>query len=272
MKNSFMWIVPCLVIGLVIIAIAGASLLSATSYTGKIAIIRIKGTITSSPSILESSISTEDAFAMIDKVESDPSIRGALIEIDSPGGSVVSSREIAEAVKGMKKPTVCWLGDIAASGAYWVASACDTIVADPLSLTGSIGVTASYLQFAGTLEKYGVRYERFVSGESKDAGSPFRNLTQEEAAGMSQLVDETFQYFLDDVIRNRNLPDEYVERIRGGGLFLAKDARMIGLVDELGTWNDAKEIAKSATGLRSPQFMELQQRGTGLLGLLSNFF
>jgi protease-4 len=183
----------------------------------------------------------------------------------------VASREISMAVKSMEKPTVCWMGDLAASGAYWIASACDTIVADPLTLTGSIGVTASYLQFAGTLEKYGVTYERFVSGEEKDSGSPFRNATEEERRSMDRLVNETFRYFLDDIVKNRGLDSEAVETIRGGGLFLGKDALEIGLVDELGTWQDAKEISKNMTGAFRPEFVEVQRKGLSIFELISAF-
>jgi protease-4 len=205
-------------------------------------------------------------------IEKDPSVKGVLIEINSPGGSVVASREIAMAIKGMEKPTVCWLGDLAASGAYWIASACDTIVADPLSLTGSIGVTASYLQFAGTMEKYGVTYERFVSGEEKDTGSPFRNLTESEREGMFRLVNETFRYFLEDVIRNRELSDgTTIEKIKTGGLILGQDAKELGLVDELGTWQDAKIIITDNTRAVSPEFVEMQRKGFNILELISGF-
>lgn len=257
--------------GLGIAALLVAAFASVPAYGDKIAVMRIKGTITSSPSIFTGSMSPESVFEMIDEIEGNPAIKGVLIELNSPGGSVVASREISMAVRDMEKPTICWMGDVAASGAYWIASACDTIVADPLSLTGSVGVTASYLQFAGTLEKYGVTYERFVSGESKDTGSPFRNTTEEERDEMEELVSEIFRYFLEDVVKNRNLDDDSVDAIKGGGLFLGKDAKDIGLVDELGTWHDAKDIAKRETGAVYPEYVEIQKRGLNILELISAF-
>jgi len=268
--NKFL-LVPVIV--LVVSLLVGVALISMSGsfYGGKIAVLRIKGTITSSSSILEQTVSPEAIFPLIDKIESDPSIKGALIEIDSPGGSVVASREIAMAVRDMKKPTVCWMGDIAASGAYWIASTCDTIIADPLTLTGSVGVTASYLQFVGTMEKYGVGYERFVSGENKDAGSPFRNLTDEERQGMSRLVNETFSFFLEDVRGNRQLSDSEIDVIKSGDVFLGKDAINLGLVDELGTWQDAKNRIMNVTGLPEAEFVEMQKSGFSLLDLLSAF-
>lgn len=260
-----------LFVGFGIAILVAAAFASVPAYGEKIAVVRIKGTITSSPSIFMESISPESVFEIIDDIEEDPSIKGVLIELNSPGGSVVASREISMAVRDMEKPTICWMGDVAASGAYWIASACDTIVADPLTLTGSVGVTASYLQFAGTLEKYGVTYERFVSGEQKDSGSPFRNTTEEERDSMDRLVSEIFRYFLEDVVKNRNLDDEAVEKIKDGGLFLGKDAKEIGLVDELGTWHDAKDIAKSRTGTAYPEYVEIQKKGFSILDLMSAF-
>ena len=260
-----------LIAGLGIALLAVAAFASIPAYGENIAVLRIKGTISSSSSLFVETVSPESIFPLLEKIEEDPSVKGVLIEINSPGGSVVASREISMAVKRMKKPTVCWLGDVAASGAYWIASACDTIVADPLSLTGSVGVTASYLQFAGTMEKYGVTYERFVSGEEKDAGSPFRNLTESERENMFRLVNETFRYFLDDVIINRELDENAVSSISDGGLFLGKDAKEIGLVDELGTWYDAKDIIKNKTGAIAPQYNEMQRRGLNLLDLISGF-
>jgi len=255
------------------IAIAGVIglLLAFPSYGDKIAVLRIKGTITSSPSFLEESVSPESLYPAIEKIEKDPTIKGVLIEINSPGGSAVASRELSIAVKSIKKPKVCWMGDVAASGAYWIASACDRIVADPLTLTGSIGVTASYLQFAGTLDKYGVTYERFVTGPYKDTGSPFRNLTEEERHGMFMLVNETFQVFLEDLQKNRKFTAEELEMLKSGGMFLGKDAVKIGLVDDLGSWYDAKEMIKNQTGTVDPEFIEFRKPGMSFLELLGSF-
>ncbi len=258
-----------LIVGLGIALLLAAAFASVPAYGDKIAVLRIKGTITSSPSLLAESVSPETVFQLIEDIEEDPTIKGVLVEINSPGGSVVASREISIAIGGMEKPTVCWMGDLAASGAYWIASACDTIVADPLTLTGSIGVTASYLQFAGTMEKYGVTYERFVSGEEKDSGSPFRNATEEERLNMERLVNETFSYFLDDIVKNRGLDEEAVETVKGGGLFLGKDAIEIGLVDELGTWQDAKEMSKNVSGAFRPEFVEVRKKGLDIFELMS---
>ena len=178
------------------------------------------------------------------------------------------SREIAYAVKSMEKPTLCWMGDIAASGAYWIASSCDHVMADPLSMTGSIGVTASYLEFSELFEKYGVTYEQITSGESKDIGSPFRNMTAEEREKFEYLTDEIFNYFLNDVIANRGLSETQVEQIKSGYIFLGKDAIDLGLVDSLGTMQDAKDRAKTLAGAEYADFVELRKSGISIFDLL----
>jgi protease-4 len=202
-------------------------------------------------------------------VENDPLCRGAVFRINSPGGSVVASREMAGYVKSMKKPSVCWLGDVAASGAYWVASSCDVIVADDLSLTGSVGVTASYLEFSKLFEKYGITYEQITSGSAKDMGSPYRNMTPEERERMKDIVDQTFTYFIKDVMSNRNLTMPQADKIAEGDIFLGSEAIKLGLVDRLGSFEDAKSVAENMTGIRNAEFFEFRKKGLGLLDLLS---
>ncbi len=255
-------------VGIVSIVIVALLFSSGFTFGNKIAIINIRGTITSTPSFFIDSITPDDVFSMIKKAEDDPSIRGVLFEINSPGGSVVASREIAYAVKNMKKPKLCWMGDVAASGAYWIASSCDYIMADPLTLTGSIGVTASYLEFSKLFEKYGITYEQIISGERKDIGSPFRNLTEEERGKLEYITGEIFEYFLNDVINNRNLTESQVEQITSGDIFLGKDAISLGLIDSVGTIQDAKDKAESLAGIEYADFVSLKKKGISLFELL----
>jgi protease-4 len=266
MKNQGRFILGLLVGAAIVFVFVG--LFSVVSFGSTIAVIRIKGTISSSPSFLLETTTPQDILSLIRRVEDDPSIRGVLFEIDSPGGSVVASREMAYGIKSMKKPKVCWMGDIAASGAYWVASACDHIMADPLTLTGSIGATASYLEFSELFEKYGITYEQITSGESKDVGTPFRNLTEEEREKLQYIIDEIFSYFLNDVKESRGLTEEQIEKISSGDVFLAKDAVELGLIDSLGTVQDAKDKAKEIAGIEYAEFVELKSGGLSLFDLL----
>jgi protease-4 len=257
--------------GLIVIVLGVIFALSVSGFSGfgsKIAVISIQGTITSSPSFLTESVTPNDVFALIKTAEDDPSIKGVIFEINSPGGSVVASREMAYAVRNMEKPTLCWMGDIAASGAYWVASSCAHIMADPLSMTGSIGVTASYLEFSKLFEKYGITYEQITSGERKDIGSPFRNMTEEEKEKMEYIINEIFEYFLNDVKERRNLTESQVEQIISGDIFLGKDAVNLGLIDSVGTISDAKEKAKELAGVEQADFVTLKKKGMSLFDLL----
>jgi len=254
--------------GLMLLILYASLFSSGMPFGNKIAIINIRGVISSSPDLLTETFTLQEAFSLFKRVEDDQSIKGVLLIIDSPGGSVVASREIAYALREIKKPKVCWLGDIAASGAYWIASSCDRIVADPLTITGSIGVSASYLEFSKLFEKYGVTYEQITSGERKDIGSPFRNLTEEEREKLQYMTNEIFTYFLNDIKERRNLIKWQIDKISSGDIFLGKDAVSLGLVDSLGTLSDAKEIAKKLVGLNNIEFIEIEKKGISLFDLL----
>ena len=238
------------------------------SYYPKVGVIELNGEISYSPSLFTETINPDDVFSLIKQAEDDNSIKSVLFKINSPGGSVVASREIALRIKEMKKPTICWLADVAASGAYWIASSCDKIVSDPLTITGSIGVEASYLQFEKTFEKYGVEYERIVSGESKDIGSPYRNLTEEERKKLEKIVNDTLQYFLQDIISSRNLTQAQVNEIVSGDIFLGKDALKLGLIDSLGSYQDTKKLAANLSGVKNPMFITLSKGELSLIELL----
>src|SRR3989344_2238928 len=129
-----------------------AKLLDVKEVSNQIVVIPINGVIRTEGStgfIDENVASSSVIVSFIEKAEKNNAIKGILLEINSPGGTVIASKEIAESVKKSKKPTVAWIREVGASGAYWVASSSDAIVADPLSITGSIGVISSYLEFGG---------------------------------------------------------------------------------------------------------------------------
>ena len=250
--------------GSLLVAFSGVSSEGSNFFSlfgrGKVAVIDVKGEIVPSTGFLTGGVSPDSILPLLDEVESGNYV-GALIKIDSPGGTVVTSKSIAQAVKDMNKPTVCLLGDIAASGAYWIASSCDYIVSDSLSLTGSIGVTASYLEYTGFMEKYGIKYEQFTSGENKEVGSPFSNLSEENRDKMQKLVDDTFKYFLDDVVASRGLTEEQIEAVKQADIFIGRDALELNLVDELGGIKEAKIALERLTGLKNLEYVELGSSG-----------
>jgi protease-4 len=216
--------------------------------SGNVAIIPIKGFIsTESGSLLfaEEGTSSTDAVLALKKAEQSPNIKAIILEIDSPGGTPVATDEIAQEIKKSKKLTVAWIRETGASGAYWIASSADIVVANRMSVVGSIGVLGSYVQFEGLFNKYGVKYERLVSGDYKDIGSPYRNMTPAEKALMQVELDSLHSIFIEEVKQNRKLSDENMARISTGMFFFGAEAKDLGLVDVLGGKEDAMKIVET---------------------------
>src|SRR3989344_1616932 len=182
------------VLGLIAVGIISLFVgIDVESLSGNVALIPIQGVIVGdedSEFLFESVTSSPEAVELIEKADKNPNIKAIILEINSPGGSAVASEEIAKAVKKTNKTTVAWIREVGASGAYWVASSSDYVIANRVSITGSIGVIASYLEFPGLLERYNVTYQRMVSGKYKDLGSPYREMTQEEKAICQQSLDD----------------------------------------------------------------------------------
>ena len=166
------------VLAAIFVLVFAAGIAGLGKQQGNIALIKISGSISSGDELFGKAANPDEIITIIDRAEKSAAVKGILIEINSPGGSPVASEEIMKALKSTNKPTVAVIRDIGTSGAYWVASASDFVVASPVSITGSVGVTGSYLEFSQLLQRYGVRYERLVSAEHKDIGSPFREMTE----------------------------------------------------------------------------------------------
>lgn len=224
------------------------------SLSGNVALIPIEDVIVgsgSSESIFESATISTDVVELIEKANRNPNIRAIILEINSPGGSAVASEEIANAVKKTNKTTVAWVREVGASGAYWIASASDYIVANRASITGSIGVIASYLEFPGLLERYNVSYQRLVSGKYKDMGTPFRELTEEEKIIFQQTLDTIRDYFVSEVAKNRNLNRKEVDKMANGLFYLGVQAKELGLVDELGGKDEVIGYIEKKEGIKA---------------------
>ena len=276
-ETSFRWgyaIFVLLLLGILgFIAVGIISLfvgVDVESLSGNVALIPIEGVILgseSSESIFESAAISTDIIELIEKADKNPSIKAIILEINSPGGSAVASEEIADAVKKTNKTTVAWVREVGASGAYWVASASDYIVANRVSITGSIGVIASYLEFPGLLEKYNVSYQRLVSGKYKDIGTPFRELTEEEKAIFQQTLDTIRDYFVTEVAKNRNLNKKDVDKIANGLFYLGVQAKDLGLVDELGGKDEAVKYIEKKESIKA-EIVEYKKEKT-LFDILS---
>ncbi|MFB6294219.1 MAG: S49 family peptidase, partial [Candidatus Nanohaloarchaea archaeon] len=159
-------------------------------------------------------------------------------------------------------PTVCRLREVAASGAYWAASACDTVVADPLTLTGSIGVSSTYLEFSGLMNRLGIEYVNLTAGEYKDMGSQYKNLTPAERERFNDILNQTHAAFIRSIAENRGLPYDQVEQAATGEVFLGREAAELGLVDRLGGRDTAVAAARNLTNtteLRTTTYEPPQQ-------------
>lgn len=238
----------------------------------KIVILPIKGVILQESSdaflISEESTSSTSTIKKLEAIEKDSSIKAVILEIDSPGGAVVASKEIAYKVKRMNKPVVSWIRESGASGAYWIASASDYIIADELSITGSIGVIGSYLEFSKLFDKYGIGYERLVSGDYKDTGSPYRKLTAEEQKIMQKKIDIIYEKFKQDVAYNRNISKEKINSIANGMFYIGSEAYGLGLVDSLGSKEEAINKAKELANIKEAKIVEVKEKKT-IMDILS---
>lgn len=188
------------------------------------------------------------------KAGDDDSVRGLVLRINSPGGTVTASdiiyREIELFKQQKRVPVVAVLMDVGASGGYYVALAADTIIAHPTTVTGSIGVIMLTVNAEGLLDKIGVSTSAIKSGPRKDMGSPFRPLTDEERAIFQSVINELQTRFVDKVAERRKMPLEKARALADGRIYTAEQAARAGLIDQVGYMDDAIRAAERAAGLR----------------------
>src|SRR3989338_6190793 len=213
----------------------------------------------------------------IEKLEEKDNVAALLLVVNSPGGSVVATREIYLPLKNLSKPKVAYFREVAASGGYYIATATDYIVADPNAITGSIGVVATFSDMSELFEKVGLNMTSVTSGEHKDIGSPSRPMTVEEKKIIQDIVDEVFVEFKSTVLENRKdkLNREKFEEVLDGRILSGRQAKQVGLVDQLGSKRDAlKKVAELAGIPREDARtceIKITQDEQGLFGLNSFF-
>lgn len=213
-----------------------------TGYGSKIAIVELKGVI----------VSSEDIVRQIKKYRDNGSIKAILLRVDSPGGGVVASQEIYEEVKKTRdggKPVVVSMGALAASGGYYVSCGASRLVANRGTLTGSIGVISEFLQLKEALDKLGVGVKTIKSGKLKDSGSSTRKMTEDDERYFQQLMDDVHRQFIEVVENERQLDHDLVVKIADGRVFTGEQAVSEGLVDTLGTFEDAINITAEIAGI-----------------------
>ena len=197
-------------------------------------------------------LNSKDIVSQLKKYRKNKSIDAVVLRIESPGGTIGASQEIYEEVKKIResgKIIVASLGNVAASGGYYVACGADKIVANPGTVTGSIGVIAEFFNISELADKFGLKFETVKSGKFKDSGSPFRTLTTEERKYFQKLIDDSFQQFVEVVHQEREIDKEKLLKIADGRIFTGQQAKELNLVDELGSYEDAISLTIKMAGI-----------------------
>ncbi len=209
-------------------------------------------------------INSEDVVQQIKKFREDKSIKAILLRINSPGGGVAASQEIYEEVKYTRdhgKLVIVSMGSIAASGGYYIACGSNLIVANPGTLTGSIGVIAQFISIKDLADKLGIEETTIKSGELKDSGDPFKKMNEKDKEYFQEVVDNTFGQFLDVVSKERKISKDSLLQYANGRVFTGLQAKDIGLIDTLGTFEDAIRITATLAGIEGePRVVKERRR------------
>jgi protease-4 len=207
-----------------------------------VGVIEVRGVIDDDEEVIESI----RRFAKADQ------IRAVVLRVESPGGAVTPSQEIYRELLRLreKKPLIASLGEVAASGGYYIASACGTIVANPGTITGSIGVIMGTMyNVQGLLEKLGVKGTVVKAGTYKDIGSPIRDMTAEERQILKSMLDDVHKQFIAAVAAGRKMEESAVQALADGRIYSGEQAQRLGLVDQLGNFQDAITLAAEKAGI-----------------------
>ena len=187
-------------------------------------------------------------------------VKAVVLRINSPGGTIGACQEIVEEIEKIKKdgiPVVASMGDVAASGGYYIAASCDEIFLNPGTLTGSIGVIMGSSDWSALMDKIGIKPEVIKSGKYKDMGAYYRELTKEEKAMIQDMIDGTYEQFLKVVSKGRNIPEKKLRKLAQGQVFTGEQAIKYGLADKIGNMNSAvAEAAKLAEIKGTPHIIE----------------
>ncbi len=230
-----------------------------------VAIVEISGLIRDS----------RDVVKQIKGFSKAPRVKAIVIRIDSPGGVVAPTQEIFEEIKEAKtkgKKVVASMGSMATSGGLYIALPCDKIVANPGTITGSIGVIMNFPVLEKLLQKLGITFEIIKSEEYKDIGSPFRIMKSKEKELLKEVVDDVYQGFLEKIVEERKIPWAEVKKIADGRIFTGRQAKEFGLVDTLGGLETAIKISALISGIKEEPKVIRESKFLHLRLILNNLF
>lgn len=219
----------------------------------KVAVIELTGIMTSSHNAGSRAMSARKVIAQLEKYRADASVKAIVLRVDSPGGTVVAAQEIHGELLRLRensgKKIVVSMGDLAASGGYYVACAADRVFASPGTLTGSIGVIMQFPNYQGLFGKIGLGTNTIKSGEFKDVGNGARAMSDRDRELLQSLVDDVYLQFVEAVAIGRRLSPEQVRPLADGRVFSGRQAKQLGLVDELGDLDAAIAAAGKLAGI-----------------------
>ncbi len=208
----------------------------------------------------------------LDKARRDRFVKAVILRINSPGGAVTASELMHDEITHFKKsgkPIIAVMMDVAASGGYYIACACDEIVAQPSTVTGSIGVVMQMFDISDTMNMIGVRSDAIISGTFKDTGSPYRAMRPEERELFQNVVDDMYERFIDVVVDGRPKLDEAaVRRLADGRIYTATQALEAGLIDRIATLRETIALAKKRAGIKRIRLVAYQRP----LGYRPNYY
>lgn len=259
MKKVF-FIILGLFLLLIVVSILLVMLQKTIPIGDRVALIRIEGVIT------DSRETTEELKEYV----KNPSIKAIVLRVDSPGGAVAPSQEIYEEVRKAvaKKKVLVSMGSVAASGGYYIASPATRIIANPGTLTGSIGVIMEIPNIEGLMNKLGIKTEVIKSGKHKDIASIFRGIGKEEREILQGVLDNVHTQFIKAVAEGRKMLPSDVEKIADGRVFTGEQALKAGLIDELGNLEDAVQAAAKLSGIKGEPVIVSKKERFSLIDLI----
>lgn len=233
------------------------------NFRDKIAIVNIRGLITE----------PRNSVDQIKKYAEDQDVKALVVRIDSPGGGVAASQEIYDAILNArkKKKVVASMGSVAASGGYYIACAADRIVANPGTVTGSIGAIMHFSNVEELVKKVGLKSSVVKSGKFKDIGSPFRDMTEPEKQLIQDVIDDIYDQFLGAVSASRGIPKDDLRKVADGRILTGRQALKLRLVDENGDLDAAVESAAGLAGIKGkPEIVYSKEKAFNIWKLIAD--
>ena len=247
----------------VLLVLVFAFLPASGGFGGEIGVIPIKGTIANEQDSFSDTLSAIEVVDKLDEASRDPNVKVIFLDIDSGGGSIVATKQIVAKIRATDKPVVAYIGEVGASGAYYVAAASDYVIADADSITGSIGVIWVALHINELMEDFGIKATVMKKGTYKDMGSIFREMTDDEKVLLQELIDESFEQFRGDVLafrKDKGLTEMELDAVADGRILSGRQALSINLVDELSSREDAIRKAAEIGGIEGEPYLKIYEK------------